>query len=230
VILANLALALAPSLILLWWAYRRDTLKKESVRLLTYAFLLGLLGVVPAIAIGLLTDPFRDLMPASLRIFYQAFIVAALVEEGVKYAVLRGFVRRHQEFDEVTDGIVYGMASSLGFAFLENVLYVGGPTSVIILRGVTAVPLHAGCGALVGYFVGRAHFHEQHSAVLGLVAAVLVHGAYDVLVFSPGLISFASLAVVAGLAVGVPLLFRHAIALDVAAGRTADPPKPVLGS
>jgi RsiW-degrading membrane proteinase PrsW (M82 family) len=223
---ANLVLALAPSLALLWWAYRRDSLKKESIRLLAYAFLLGLLAVVPAILLGILADPFRRLFRGYAESLYQAFILAALVEEGVKYLLLFGFVRRHSEFDELTDGLVYGMAASLGFAFLENVLYIGGPSTVLLLRGVTAVPLHAGCGALIGYFIARAHFDPRRRSAIGLLLAVAIHGLYDVLIFSPGLWSFAALAVVAGLAIAVPRLFRRAAELDVRSGRVKASLKP----
>lgn len=219
----NLALALAPSAILLLWAYRRDSLKKESLRLLLIAFLLGLLAVVPAVAIGLIADPFEGLLRGGTRMLYRAFIVAGLVEEGTKYALLGGFVRRHREFDEVTDGIVYGMAASLGFAFLENAFYVGGPSGVLLLRGITAVPLHAGCGAIVGYHIGRAHFDPARRSGYGLLIAVLVHGAYDALVFSNGALSYLALFVVASLVVVVPALFRRAISLDVAAGRVKGP-------
>jgi len=223
---ANLALALAPSLLLLWWAYRRDSIKKESIRLLLLTFSLGLLAVIPALVLGILADAFRDFFRGYARTVYQAFVVAALVEEAVKFVLLEGLIRRQSEFDEVTDGLVYGMAVSLGFAFLENVLYVGGPSHVLLLRAVTAVPLHAGCGALVGYYVGRAAFDARKHAVGGLLLAIAVHGVYDVLLFTEGTVSFLSLAVIAGLVVTVPLLFKKAIALDLAAGRATAAPKP----
>ncbi|MFW6288797.1 MAG: PrsW family intramembrane metalloprotease [Spirochaetota bacterium] len=222
----NLALALAPSLLLLWWAYRRDSIKKESIRLLLLTFSLGLLAVVPALVLGILVDPFRDFFRGYARIVFQAFVVAALVEEAVKFVLLDGLIRRQPEFDEVTDGIVYGMAVSLGFAFLENVLYVGGPSHVLLLRAVTAVPLHAGCGALVGYYVGRAAFDARARSVGGLLLAIAVHGVYNVLLFTGGIASFLSLGVILGLVIAVPLLFKKAIALDIAAGRATVIPKP----
>lgn len=219
----NLGIALAPSVAILWWAYRRDAAKKETVRLLATAFILGLLAVAPAIAIGILAGVPRAFLDGYPALLFEAFVVAALVEESVKLGLLTLFIRRHREFDETTDGIVYGMAGSLGFAFLENVLYVGGPSSVLLLRGVTAVPLHAGCGALIGYFVATAHFDGRSSPAVGLAAAVGVHGLYNALIFAPGWISYGALVVVAGLVAGVPRLFRHATKLDRAAGRIGPP-------
>ncbi len=219
----NVALALAPSLLLLWWAYRRDTARKDSRRLLGLAFLIGLVAVVPAFFIGFLAGPLHRVLRGPAALLYQAFVVAALVEEGVKFVVLAGFVGRHRQFNEATDGIVYGMAASLGFAFLENILYVSGPSGVLLLRGITAVPLHAGCGAIVGYYVGRAHFDPRRYATVGLLVAVLVHGGYDALVFAGGALAYASLAIIAGLVVAVPALYRRALAEDLASGRAKTP-------
>lgn len=223
----NVALALGPSLLLLWWAYRRDSLKKESLRLLSLAFAAGVLALVPAFIVGFVAGPIVRALSGPVRLVYEAFVVAALVEEGAKYVALTGFVRRHEEFDEATDGIVYGMAASLGFAFLENVLYVSGPTSTLLLRGLTAVPLHAGCGAIVGYFVGRAHVDARRRAGGGLLFAVLLHGAYDAFIFAGGALAYGSLAVIVGIVVAVPLLFRRALAADVSSGRVNTPPKRV---
>ena len=209
-LIANVALALAPSLLLLWWAYRRESGDPQSLRLLTMAFLLGLLAVIPALAVGMLASLAHRLLSGSLRLLYQAFVTAAAVEEGVKFALVWFLVRRNPRIDGVADGIVYGMAASLGFAFLESVLYVGESSFILLLRGVTAVPLHAGCGALMGYFVARSRSRTNRRAWVGLLLAILVHGTYDSFVFAGGSVAFLSLAVVAALVAAVPLLLLHA--------------------
>ena len=82
--------------------------------------------------------------------------VAAIPEEFVKLAILVGYNMRHHAFDEPMDGIVYGVVASLGFATLENMLFVfEGGISVAVSRAFTAVPLHAFVGAIMGYYVGR---------------------------------------------------------------------------
>lgn len=225
----NLALAVGPSGLLLWWAYRRNAGRCGSLHLLAYAFGLGFLAVAPALFAGVLATQARVFFRGFPRVLYDAFVVAAFLEEGAKYVVLAGFIRRHAAFDEVTDGIVYGMTASVGFAVVENLLYVGEPAMVLLLRAVTAVPLHAGCGALIGYFVGRAHFDSRDRAGLGLLLAVLVHGAYDTLIYMGGITAFLSIAVVAGLALTVPLLLRHAVILDQRAARAGAAFRPSLG-
>jgi len=80
------------------------------------------------------------------------------------------------------DGVVYGATASLGFATLENILYVsGGGWSVAIGRAFSAVPAHACLGAILGYYVGQARFHPERrtSAWLGLLAATILHGCYN---------------------------------------------------
>jgi protease PrsW len=213
-LVGNLALAIGPSGLLLWWAYRRNAGRSGALHLLVYAFGLGFVAVVAALFAGVLANQARAFFGGYLRIVYDAFIVAALLEEGAKYVVIAAFISRHRAFEEVTDGIVYGMAASIGFAIVENLLYVGEPAMVLLLRAVTAVPLHAGCGALIGFYVGRAHSDSRNRAATGALLAILVHGTYDALIFMGRSTAFLSLAVVAGLAMAVPLLLRHAVFLD----------------
>ncbi len=93
------------------------------------------------------------------------------------------YARRHSAFDEPMDGLVYGVAASLGFATLENVLYVAqGGLGVAMLRAVTSIPAHATFGAIMGYYVGQAHFRRGRSRALllkALLIPTLLHGVYD---------------------------------------------------
>ena len=76
--------------------------------------------------------------------FVNAFFGASIPEESFKYLVLTRYAMRRSSFDEPMDGLVYGVAASLGFATFENILYVsGGGLGVAVLRALTAVPLHA---------------------------------------------------------------------------------------
>ena len=175
--------ALVPSLLLMWYFHRRDAFPEPQGVLWT-TFGLGVVITVPAAfaAWGLdrmaagLTDPVAYGLAS-------AFLGAAIPEELFKLLVLWFYAARHFEFDEPMDGIVYGVAASLGFATLENVLYVaGGGAPVAILRALTAVPGHAFLGAIMGFYVGQARFDEGRRRVhLGRAAAVPIalHGLYD---------------------------------------------------
>jgi RsiW-degrading membrane proteinase PrsW (M82 family) len=88
----------------------------------------------------------------------------------------------NKNFNEPFDGIVYSLTVSLGFAGLENILYVlDGGVETAVLRMFTAVPAHASFGVLMGYFLGKAKFEHKkgHYAIYALAVATLFHGAYD---------------------------------------------------
>src|SRR5207244_1202730 len=89
-----------------------------------------------------------------------------------------------EPFDEPIDGIVYGVAASLGFGALENLLAVNHHgIATAFVRVITAVPAHAMNGVVMGAFVGRATLAPREArprlVVLGFGGAVLLHGAYD---------------------------------------------------
>jgi RsiW-degrading membrane proteinase PrsW (M82 family) len=237
IVAVNLALAIGPAALVLLWAYRRDRIRREPPRLVLGAFGLGVVAVAAAIVVGLLLDPLAWAFGDTGALLFRAYVVAGLLEEAAKLAVVLFFIARHTEFDEVADGMVYTMAASLGFAVVENILYLAGPSTVLLVRGITAVPLHATAGGIMGYFIGMNRIEKRGSILAGLFLAVLLHGTYDFLLFTgagseTGLVSLATipLLVVAGVATAV--LFRRAVRSDQAAGRVPQgspapvPPRP----
>ncbi|MCP4547481.1 MAG: heme exporter protein CcmD [bacterium] len=178
----TILMAVIPSLLLLRYFYRRD-LHPEPRGVLLKTFLLGILITVPII---ILVSPVNALLhPAMHPLLYGAlvaFLCAAIPEELFKFLVLTRYSARHPAFDEPMDGIVYGATVSLGFATLENILYVAqGGWVTALLRGFTAVPCHACLGAIMGYYIGQARFgrNRRGKMFLGLFAAILLHGLYD---------------------------------------------------
>ena len=108
---------------------------------------------------GYLTIPSEDLEGLSYAA-YTAFIVAALTEEGMKFLAFYFFFWKNRNFNERFDGIVYAVYISLGFAGIENILYVfTGGYSVGVIRALTAVPAHALFGIVMGYYFGMAKFN-----------------------------------------------------------------------
>ncbi|MBR4211806.1 MAG: PrsW family intramembrane metalloprotease, partial [Oscillibacter sp.] len=116
------------------------------------------------------------------------FIMTALVEEGGKYFVLKRVTWRSPEFDYVFDGIVYAVVVSLGFATIENILYLlDGDLSTAIMRAVFSVPGHAIDGIYMGSFYGLAKRFDttghprkcRASLRRALWVPVLIHGFYD---------------------------------------------------
>jgi RsiW-degrading membrane proteinase PrsW (M82 family) len=118
-----------------------------------------------------------------LAALYHAFAVAAIPEELLKLSVVALYCARRVSFDEPMDGVVYGATAALGFAALENVLYVvGGGLAVALARSVTAVPMHAIMGAILGHYIARSRFLLEGRRLdiwKGWAIATLVHGLYD---------------------------------------------------
>jgi protease PrsW len=175
--------AIVPSLLLIWYFWGRDV-SPEPPRVLWATFGLGVLSILPVLMVELPIAALLARVPEPyLRGALDAFFGAAAPEEAFKLLVLLAYCERHPEFDEPMDGIVYGAVASLGFATLENVLYVGsGGLELALTRALTAVPSHAFGGAILGYYVGQAKFTPKRRDRLileGYLLAFVLHGLYD---------------------------------------------------
>ncbi|MBI4863111.1 MAG: PrsW family intramembrane metalloprotease [Candidatus Riflebacteria bacterium] len=111
-------------------------------------------------------------------------VVVAPIEEVAKYLVVRLRFYPDPEFNEPVDGIVYATTVGLGFATLENAVYmVRLGVQVVILRSLVSTLLHVSCAALVGYALGRAKFGSPTRATIGraLLASIGIHALFNVL-------------------------------------------------
>ncbi|TGV00396.1 PrsW family intramembrane metalloprotease [Flavivirga rizhaonensis] len=184
-----LLLAIAPIFIVILYIYFKDKYEKEPKRLLFYNFLLGAIVSVLITTILYYVFDIVLLLPNETSIFQQfikAFIVVGLTEEFSKYVIVRYFAQRNKAFNEPFDGIVYAVMVSMGFAATENILYVlEGGYETALLRAFTAVPAHATFGILMGFYMGKAKFSKNRIGLnlIGLLSAIIFHGAYDFFLF-----------------------------------------------
>lgn len=197
-----------PSLIWLFYYLQKD-LHPEPKKMIVKVFLLGALATIPALLLQILfseaLNQFQYLaalyspeiypfLPAIVPIV-KWFLVIALTEEVCKYLVVRLFVFNSNALDEPLDIMVYMVVAALGFAALENVLYLFSPIdslpfdillkttlSVSFIRFIGATFLHTLCAALIGYFMAlsslRGHKRFRLS-ILGIGLAALLHGLYN---------------------------------------------------
>jgi protease PrsW len=179
------ALAIVPSLLLVWFFVSRDE-HPEPSGVLWATFWLGVLSILPTLLVAFPADMFMEsvLTDTVALAASDAFVGAAFPEELFKLAVLVFYASRHRAFDEPMDGIVYGVVASLGFATFENLIYSAqGGVGVTIMRAFTAVPMHAFCGVVMGYYVGRARFPGEVPTTAPWLKAYLIpvvfHGVYD---------------------------------------------------
>jgi len=178
-----LAIALAPGAAIGLYIYWKDKHEREPLGLLVKSFFFGVISTLITLLISWPISRLVPLDPTSLtQQAVHAFLLVALIEEFSKFIFVRWVLYPNKNFNEPFDGIVYSVTVSLGFAGLENILYVmDGGVEVAILRMFTAVPAHASFGVLMGYFLGKAKFEHKkgHYAIYALAVATLFHGAYD---------------------------------------------------
>lgn len=186
-----LALAIAPGLAICLFIIYKDRYNAEPLKNLIISFLLGVLSAFPAVIFQILTTKpseqlFADQSSAIYKAFF-AFCIVGFSEEASKYIMVRFYAYRRKAFDEPLDGIVYTVMVGMGFATLENVLYVtehGVATGVV--RMFLSVPAHGTFAVLMGYFIGLAKFNPEKRLqylVSGLFWAIVFHGAFDFFLF-----------------------------------------------
>lgn len=181
-------LALAPVVIIAFYIYYRDKYEKEPIRLLLAALIAGGLTVIPILFLENFLSSFTSLFYGLNAAAWKAFVVAAFSEELFKFIALYLLIWKSPEFNEKFDGIVYATYVSLGFAAVENVLYVlDGGVSTGLMRAITAVPAHAIFGITMGFYFGLAKFYEKNATDLkikALLFPIALHGIYDFILFT----------------------------------------------
>lgn len=156
--------ALVPAAFLMVQVYRLDRIEKEPAGLLLKLALFGALSGLAAGAIeGALTRVLDvTLGGGMLRLVLENFLAVALVEEACKRWVVLKFAWRHPAFDYRFDAVVYCVFSALGFAALENILYVAEyGFAVAVSRALLSVPGHCFFAVYMGIYLGQAKMAER---------------------------------------------------------------------
>ena len=193
----TLLLTIIPSILILLYFFLSDRFK-EPKGTIALIFFLGILICLPAgIINGFMNDNFNDGSDLSEKL-YSSFLGPAWAEELLKFVILYFVVLRRNEFNEPMDGLVYGVAVSLGFATYENYTYVYEWASTIAAeenldftkfsyivakaRSYSAIPLHGLNGAVMGYYFGLHAFSgKKKYLILSLILPYLFHGFYNFL-------------------------------------------------
>lgn len=179
-----LVAALAPGLFWLWFFYKQDAYEPEPLSLLATMFFLGMVAAI----IAVVCEEFAGLFLTGILL---TALAGPVIEECVKFVMVCKFAYANREFDEPMDGIVYATATALGFATLENIVYLLGQPSVSslvvtgIFRAILSVPGHALFGVFWGYGLGIAKFRPagKRSKVIlaGLILGIAVHVVFNYL-------------------------------------------------
>jgi len=203
-LLILLAALMASTVILLlvlaaiWWFDRYD---REPLHIVAAVFGWGAL-IAPPVAITALSvfgSALASSAPSDTLLFIWMMGAAPVVEELVKAVAVLLVVVLTAEFDNPTDGVVYGTAVGLGFAVTENAIYglsaaAGGAydgLGVLIVVGgrtVLTAGVHAVCSATLGGFLGHALLSGSRRGrvsltLMGLLAAILLHTTWNLALF-----------------------------------------------
>jgi len=159
-----------------------------------------MLITIPAIAAETFLESFFSSFGLSPFLFLLVyfFLGVALVEEFLKYLVVRLGVFSNSALDEPVDLVMYMIIAGLGFAAFENILLlfrlaeIFPPSDIFLvnsIRFVQAVFLHALASGLLGYFVALSFFRKNLRLPLllgGLACATALHGAFNFYIFTIG--------------------------------------------
>ena len=177
--LVILSSGIAPGLALLSYFYLKDYYQTEPISVVLKAFLYGVFLVFPIMFLQYILEV-EGIIKTD---FDTTFLTAALLEEFFKWFILMFAIYQHIAFDEPYDGIVYGAAVSLGFATMENTLYlIANGVEYALTRAILPVSSHALFGVIMGFYIGKAKFSTERRKffiVLALVIPILLHGVYD---------------------------------------------------
>lgn len=185
-----LRLAILPSVLLLLFVVRRNKKNRDPMSLLVWLAVLGAVSTIPAVIVELLGGGLLYYMGletgSAVYELVDCFFIVAMIEELGKFLGMLILTWKNKNFDHSYDGVIYGVCSSLGFATLENILYVfQGGIGLGILRAVTAIPLHCSCGVIMGYFYSKARENANKgegaagNMLIAYFSAMGIHGLYD---------------------------------------------------
>lgn len=185
-----LRLAVLPSVLLLLFVVRRNKNSRDPMSLLVWLAVLGAVSTIPAVVVELVGGVLLYYMGlesgTAVYELVNCFFIVAMIEELGKFLGMLILTWKNKNFDHSYDGVIYGVCSSLGFATLENILYVfQGGIGLGILRAVTAIPLHCSCGVIMGYFYSKARENANKgegaagNMLIAYFSAMGIHGLYD---------------------------------------------------
>ncbi len=180
-------IAIIPAVIITLGIYLSDRHDREPLKVLLFTYILGALTVIPAILVEEVLIRF-NVFSGVLGAFYNAFIVAGLTEEYFKRLVVLKYPYKTKYFNEKLDGIVYSVFATMGFATVENIIYVAyrytNNPFIGLYRGIFSVPAHAVFGVTMGYYLSLAKFdtnleRRRMNLRKSLYMPVLMHGMFD---------------------------------------------------
>lgn len=189
--------ACLPIVLMCLYIYNKD-LDKEPTRILRKLFIYGIISVYPIILLEIMSSYIVFDTGNIISLFITIFVSVGLIEEGAKWVIVNKSVYNDAEFNHMYDAIIYCVFISLGFALVENILYVfrsevttANGLLIGIFRALTTIPCHTFNGTVMGYYLGLSKHYDINKNVeeakkymfLSLIVPILLHTFYDTLIF-----------------------------------------------
>ncbi len=209
---AFVVLSVLPALVMAAWVYRTDVVREPLAPMAVTFALGGVLASVAALVDAVPSATVGSIPVVGMALFFLFFV--GPVEEGVKWLAIRLHAYEEPSFQTAIDGAVYGAVAGLGFATVENAVYVvrgllaaaeaGAPlleatAATAVIRSLVG-PGHVVFSGIAGYYLGLSKAVPEHAgpiAVKGLLIAALAHAGYNSAVtYLPGLLGLDALGVV----------------------------------
>ena len=199
-------LGLLPSLIWLSFYLKKDKNPEPNsmiIKVFFFGMLIAPIAIIFEMALIWLlkptTNPIDILSSMPQNNFLSAILavtlIPALVEEYLKYAVVKFKVIKKSIFDEPTDAMIYCIVAALGFASVENLMILfkisfpdfGQAIGIMGFRFLGATLLHTLASAMVGYWLARGLLETKKRTkfiLTGLTLAIVFHSCYNYLVLT----------------------------------------------
>ena len=190
-LLISISLGVLPAVFwLLFWLYE-DKKRPEPRGLILRAFIGGML-VVPIVI------PLQIIGFKYFSLGVVAFTIVSITEEIFKYTSARITSLGSKENNEPLDPVIYMITTALGFAAVENTLFLiqdagmGAAASSLIITGnmrfLGATLLHVISSATVGVFMSLAFYRSKNIKKIflffGLILAIILHTVFNLLIIS----------------------------------------------
>ncbi|ARJ40175.1 peptidase [Sporosarcina ureae] len=180
-----LTVAIAPALALFSYLYLRKQIAKEPSKTLFHAFIYGAIMTFPILFIQHVFEEEHVFHNE----FFRNVLFTSSLEEFFKWIIIFILVYKTIEFEDAYDGILYGASVSLGFATIENILYLlSFGLNTAFLRALLPVSSHALFGVVMGYYFGKAKFsvasEKAKWIVIAFLAPLLLHILYNSILFT----------------------------------------------
>lgn len=190
-------LAVLPTFVIGYYVYKNDK-HKEPFRILISLFLFGIVSAIGVIGLSAVLESFIPLFTKDTSIMnvqellIKVFIEIAFIEEVCKWFIIYFLGYKNLEFDETYDIIIYAIFVALGFATIENIIYIlkENTIQIAVERAIFSVPAHTAYAIFMSYYLCKAKINrlkgnsEAKDIACSIIVPTIAHGIFDFCLFA----------------------------------------------